>query len=76
MTAKEMYDYLVKAGMTPAGACGALANIRAESGLIANNLQNDYEKKLGYRVWIVPVDTPGAEEEHAPFRQRRREEYR
>ncbi len=48
MTAKEMYDYLVKAGMTPAGACGVLANIRAESGLIANNLQNTGEKKLGY----------------------------
>lgn len=48
MTAREMYDYLVKAGMTPAGACGALGNGRAESGLIANNLQNPYEKKLGY----------------------------
>ena len=48
MTAKEMYDYLVKAGMTPAGACAALGNIRAESGAIANNLQNSYEKKLGY----------------------------
>ena len=48
MTAREMYDYLVKAGMTPAGACGALGNGRAESGLIANNLQNYYEKKLGY----------------------------
>ena len=48
MTAREMYDFLVKAGMTPAGACGALGNIDKESGLIANNLQNGYEKKLGY----------------------------
>jgi len=48
MTAREMYDYLVRAGMTPAGACGAMGNIRAESGAIANNLQNSYEKKLGY----------------------------
>lgn len=48
MTEREMYDYLVKAGMTPAGACGALGNIREESGAIASNLQNSYEKKLGY----------------------------
>lgn len=48
MTAKEMYDYLVKAGMTPAGACGALGNIGKESGLSASNLQNSCEKNLGY----------------------------
>lgn len=59
MTAKEMYDYLVKAGMTPAGACGALGNIREESGLIANNLQNSCEKKLGYTdaAYTAAVDS-------------------
>ena len=38
----------VRGGRPPAGACGAMGNIRAESGAIANNLQNSYEKKLGY----------------------------
>ena len=46
MTAKEMYDYLVREGMTPAGACGALGNFREESGLIANNLENRYNNEL------------------------------
>ena len=59
MTAREMYDYLVRAGMTPAGACGAMGNIRAESGAIANNLQNSYEKKLGYTdaTYTAAVDS-------------------
>lgn len=59
MTEREMYDYLVKAGMTPAGACGALGNIQAESGAIANNLQNSYEKKLGYMdaAYTAAVDS-------------------
>ena len=59
MTEREMYDYLVKAGMTPAGACGALGNIQAESGAIANNLQNSYEKKLGYTdaAYTAAVDS-------------------
>ena len=35
---KEIYTYLVKAGMTPAGACGMMGNLYAESGLLANRV--------------------------------------
>ena len=46
-TARKIYNYLIHAGMTGAGAAGIMANIYAESGFRANNLQNSYEKKLG-----------------------------
>ena len=45
---KSMYTQLIKAGMTKNGACGLLGNIHAESGGKSNNLQQTYEKKLGY----------------------------
>ena len=34
--------------MTACGAAGLMGNLYAESGLIPTNLQNTYEKKLGY----------------------------
>ena len=36
------------AGLTACGAAGLMGNLCAESGLIPTNLQNTYEKKLGY----------------------------
>lgn len=39
---------LVNGGMTPAAACAMGGNMMAESSMRANNLQNSYEKKLGY----------------------------
>ena len=43
-----IWDKLTAAGLTPAGAAGLLGNLAAESGLNPMNLQNSYEKKLGY----------------------------
>ena len=36
---KEIWDHLIKAGMTPAGAAGMMGNLYAESGLIANRVE-------------------------------------
>lgn len=45
---KLIWDKLIAAGLTPAGAAGLMGNLYAESGLNPQNLQNTYEKKLGY----------------------------
>lgn len=40
MTAKEIYEFLVKSGLTPEGACGSMGNFEAEShGLRSNNAE-------------------------------------
>lgn len=44
---KDIYDYLRSKGMTHAGACGLMGNLYAESGLKANNLQNNGNSRLG-----------------------------
>ena len=44
---EKIYNFLVKAGYTPAGACGILANLDRESGLLPNNLENTYNAKYG-----------------------------
>lgn len=36
---KEIWDHLVKAGMTPAGAAGMMGNLQSESGLIPNRVE-------------------------------------
>lgn len=46
-TAIRIYQSLVSAGMTKAGALGMMANIYAESGFVANNAQNSGNKRLG-----------------------------
>lgn len=58
MSAKNIYDRFRAAGMTHAGACGMLGNLDAESSLKANNLQNSYEKKLGFidELYTAAVD--------------------
>lgn len=43
MSKKDLYEYFVKAGMTPAGALGLLGNLQAESGCEACRIQGDYE---------------------------------
>ena len=48
MSALNIYDRLRSYGMSHAGACAMLGNFEAESALRANNLQNSYEKKLGF----------------------------
>ena len=45
--AQKIWDRLLSAGLTPAGAAGLMGNLQAESGLRPDNLQNSYEKKLG-----------------------------
>lgn len=48
MTEQQMFEFLKKQGFSDAGAAGAMGNMFAESGLKPNNLQNSFEKKLGY----------------------------
>ena len=46
---KAFYKYLTeKLGLNCAAACGILANIAGESAFKSTNLQNTYEKKLGF----------------------------
>lgn len=45
---ERIWNYLTAAGMTACGAAGLMGNLYAESGLIPTNIQNSYEKKLGY----------------------------
>ena len=47
-TEEKIWTYLKAQGCTEAGAAGLMGNLFAESGLKSNNLQNNYEKKLGY----------------------------
>lgn len=46
--AQKIWGRLISAGLTPAGAAGLLGNLQAESGLNPRNLQNSFEKKLGF----------------------------
>ena len=43
---RQVYDILLKSGISPAGACGILANAKAESNLCPNNLENFYNRKF------------------------------
>lgn len=47
MTLKEIYNWLKNCGLTDAGVSGLLGNIKAESGIRSNNMQNSYENKTG-----------------------------
>lgn len=42
--AQQIYDRLIAAGMTEAGALGLMGNLQAESGLEPCRLQGDYQK--------------------------------
>lgn len=56
---KRIWDYLTGKGLSPAGAAGLMGNLYAESGLNPQNLQNTYEKKLGYTdaAYTAAVDS-------------------
>ena len=56
--AQKIWDRLISAGLTPAGAAGLMGNLYAESGLNPRNLQNSFEKKLGFtdETYTVAVD--------------------
>jgi len=44
---KTIWDKLIAAGLTPAGAAGLMGNFQAESALDPQNLQNTCERRLG-----------------------------
>ena len=56
--AQKIWDKLISAGLTPAGAAGLMGNLYAESGLNPRNLQNSFEKKLGFtdETYTAAVD--------------------
>ena len=56
---EKIWNYLTAAGLNACGAAGMMGNLYAESGLIATNLQNTYEKKLGYTdaAYTAAVDS-------------------
>lgn len=45
---EKIWHYLRQTGMNEFGVAGLLGNLYAESGLNPQNLQNTYEKKLGF----------------------------
>jgi N-acetylmuramoyl-L-alanine amidase len=45
---KTIWDFLMNKIGNPYGVAGLMGNLYAESALQSNNLQNTYEKKLGY----------------------------
>lgn len=47
-TARHIWDRLLAAGLSKAGAAGLMGNLKAESNLEPCNLQNKFEKKLGF----------------------------
>lgn len=48
MTKKEIFEKLNTVINNAYGTCALMGNLQAESGLKSTNLQNSYEKKLGY----------------------------
>lgn len=45
---EKIWNYLKNKGLSNYGIAGLMGNLFAESGLIPTNLQNSYEKKLGF----------------------------
>lgn len=58
MNEATIWRFLKSQGMTDAGVAGLMGNLFAESGLNPKNLQNTYEKKLGYTdaTYTIAVD--------------------
>ena len=44
---EKIWNYLKSAGLNDFGTAGLMGNLYAESGLIPNNVENLYEKRLG-----------------------------
>lgn len=57
-TEKMIWDYLYKNIGNEYGVAGLMGNLRAESALQSNNVQNSYERKLGFtdEVYTSAVD--------------------
>ena len=45
---EKIFRYFNRIGMPIYGICGLLGNLDCESALIPNNLEDSYEKKLGF----------------------------
>ena len=58
-TERTIWNFLRCKGMSPAGAAGLMGNLYAESGLNPQNLQNSYEKRLGFTdtAYTAAVDS-------------------
>lgn len=56
---RALWNLLKQYALTDAGASAVMANMQAESGLRANNLQNSYESKLGFtdEAYTAAVDS-------------------
>ena len=56
---EKIWNYLTAAGLNACGTAGLMGNLYVESGLIPTNLQNTYEKKLGYTdaAYTAAVDS-------------------
>lgn len=59
MSEAAIWRFLKSHGMTDAGVAGLMGNLFAESGLNPKNLQNTYEKSLGYtdETYTAAVDS-------------------
>lgn len=44
---EQIYHLLLQSGFSKAGACGILANAKAESDMLPDNLENFYNRKFG-----------------------------
>ena len=57
--AEKIWNYLKGKGLNDYGAAGVLGNLNAESALNPHNLQNTFEKKLGYTddAYVAAVDS-------------------
>lgn len=55
---EKIWSYLKAQGLNDCGVAGLMGNLYAESGLQPNNLQNTFEKKLGYtdETYTAAVD--------------------
>ena len=47
-TAEKIWNFLISKGLNEYGVAGLMGNLKAESALNPKNLQQTYEKKLGY----------------------------
>lgn len=55
----QIWEYLKSCGFNDFGTAGLMGNLYAESGLKSNNLQNNYEAKLGMNdeEYVAAVDS-------------------
>ena len=44
---RQVWNYLVGAGLTKAGAAGLMGNLKAESGIQSASYENAYKSKIG-----------------------------